>query len=423
MHFNNESLFFLQAIIIIGIPYAFWYIRVIRKIFPIVVLQILVGVLLGPSVLAKVNPHIFQFLFPEQSLAFINGISWIAVTFFGFLTGLHFDISELKGRGKTFVITGISSLLVPFMLVIVVIFLFPELYPMLAGANATPLVLYIAMGIVVSVTALPVLAAILIEMQLIKQQIGKEVLSYASVNDGVLWILVSILFILSSGSTYNGGDIVWRLVFVVFYFLFMFFAVRPLFKMLVRKNIWTGHPTNLELVMISVATLISALVGELIGIHYFLGAFLIGTMIPKEIASSLYAKKEPLIFAVLLPFFFVLTGLKTMFDFTSFQMWAMLLTITAASVIGKFIGTVVPSVTIGKSKLKHAVLLAVFMQCKGLMEIVVLTIIFQAGIINAAAFSGLIIMSLVITAMTKPLALLMQKVNKETSSQINQLAD
>lgn len=413
MQFSNEALFFIQAIILIGVPYGLWSLKIVRNIFPVVVLQVLIGILLGPSIFGKLNPHIYHFIFPQQSLAFINGISWIAVTFLGFLTGLHFDMSELKKKGRGFVATSISSLLVPFAFAIGVMFLFPQLYPMLAGKNATPFVLYLAIGIIASVTALPVLAAIIIEMKLLKQTIGKIVLSYATVNDGFLWILVSILFALVSKGTATSSFMILRFVLIVSFFLFMIFVVRPFLKTLVVRNIWTKNPTNIELVTMSVLTLTSALIGELLGIHYFLTAFLFGAIIPKEIALSIYNKKEPMIFAVLLPFFFMSTGLKTVFDFTSSQIWIIFGTITTVSLIGKFIGVVVPSILVDKAKLTQALVLGVFMQCKGLMEIVVLTLIFSAGVINAVAFSGMILMALVATAVTKPLALLIKKVNPE----------
>jgi Kef-type K+ transport system membrane component KefB len=409
MHLHPEALFLIQSIILIGLPYLLWRIKIIKNFIPVVVVQILVGILLGPSVLGNLYPEIYEFLFSKASLATINGLSWIAIVLFGFLTGLHFDINELKGKGKPFVVIGLSSILLPLILSLGAGWLLMNMFPSLIGENATNITFVLAIGIAASVTALPVLGAILVEMGLVTTKLGKTVLGFATINDGLLWILVSILLTLSSGSHGGYGDVIKTIGLTALYMVTIIFVVKPFVERLVKKNVWNIDANNVQLVGVVVMLLISALATELIGIHYLLGSFIFGALIPKDIAHALYHKKEPLVLVVLLPFFFMSTGLKTYFEVSDPQVWYLFLIVAAVSSFGKFVGTALPA-RYFKYDLKTSVLFGVFMQCKGLMEVVVLNMMLQAKIISPVAFSGMILMAVATTAATKPMALLAKKV-------------
>ena len=135
----------------------------------------------------------------------------------------------------------------------------------------------------------------------------------------------------------------------------------------------------------------------------------------KKIAHALYHKKEPLVIVILLPFFFISTGLKTFFDVTSPLIWIVFGLTSIISGLGKFFGTSIPAYFLGKFDKRTSMKLGIFMQCKGLMKVVVLSMMLQAKVISPLCFSGMVLMAVFTTAITKPLLLL---VNKQTNKKI-----
>ncbi|MFA9289035.1 MAG: cation:proton antiporter [Weeksellaceae bacterium] len=406
MHLHPEALFLLQSIILIGLPYALWRIKIIRNLIPVAIVQILVGVLLGPSVLGVLQPHVFEFLFAKESLSVINGLSWMAIVLFGFLTGLHFDIEEIKSKGVSFGIVGLASIVIPFMLAIGSAWWLYNTFPQLAGPNATQFTFIFGMCIAASVTALPVLGAILVEMGLITTKVGKSVLGFSTIVDCVLWIVISILLAISSGGGLVG--VVKTIGLTLVYLAVMIIAVKPFLDGLVKRKIWTVDPNNVQLVAVSVLLILSALATELIGIHYLLGAFIFGALIPKEIAQALYHKKEPLVLVILLPYFFISAGLKTTFDLSSAEVWVVFGLMALTSAVGKIFGTAITARFIGKYSKRESMTFGVFMMCKGMMDLVILNVILGAGIISSVTYSGMVLTAIVLATATKPLALLVR---------------
>jgi Kef-type K+ transport system membrane component KefB len=147
----------------------------------------------------------------------------------------------------------------------------------------------------------------------------------------------------------------------------------------------------------------SALMTEALGLHYLIGAFSAGLVIPKSVKNPIMARFEPLAVFVLLPFYFVVTGLKVAIDVGSGQVLLFFLLATLAAMAGKILGTTIPA-RIGGHRWRDAVHLGVLMQCKGFVEVVILTVFFDAGLISNSAFSALILMALATTALTMPMA-------------------
>lgn len=407
MHLHPEALFLLQAIILIGLPYTVWKLKFLKGFFPLVVIQICIGVLLGPSVFGRLAPDAFHFLFPKESLAVINGLSWLAIVFFGFLTGLHFDVRDLKGKGASFLSISLSSVLLPIMVGTLAGWILYYFFPELTGSRATQLTFALGIGISAGVTALPVLSAILLEMGLITKPLGKTVLGFATVTDGLLWVFVSVLLTLVSdgGNGYSG--VIKTVVLLALYMLVMLFFIRPLVLSFVKKKIWTIDPDNVQLVMVVVLLLLSALATELIGIHYLLGAFIMGALIPKEIASALYKKKEPLVLVALLPFFFIVTGLRTNADLSNGLVWIVFGIMSAVTILGKFLSTFIPAKMFNYPT-NTAMMFGGFMLCKGLMDIVVLNVLLNGDIISAICFSGMVLIAITNTTITKPFVSFLQ---------------
>jgi Kef-type K+ transport system membrane component KefB len=409
MHLHPEAQFLVQAFILIGLPYFVWRVKAVNHFFPLVVLQIFAGILLGPTVLGKLSPQAFHFLFPSSSLPFLNGLSWLAIVFFGFLTGLHFDVKELKGKGAAFVSISLSSILIPMILGFAAGWWLFHAYPNLVGPKATQFTFAFGLGLSAGVTALPVLSAILLELGMITTSTGKTILGFATMIDGMLWIFVTILLsLVSSEGPANPFGVIRTIGMLAVYLGIMLFVVKPLVASFVTKKIWTVDPNNVQLFAVTCMLILSSLATELIGIHYLLGAFIFGALIPKEIAMSLYHKKEPLVLVALIPFFFMVTGLRTNADISDISVIVIFAIMTVITVVGKLFGTTAVA-RYFKYPLNTAFLFGSFMLCKGLMDIVVLNVMLSAQVISNIAFSGMVIIAVTNTAITKPLILLLQR--------------
>lgn len=401
---SETLLFLVQAAIVIAVPYFLWTRHGVRHLVPLVVVQISVGIVLGPSILGALSPETWQFLFPPGSLANINGLAWIAVLFFAFLTGLHFDLTEIRDRSLGFSLIALSSVATPTILGAAAGYWLLGLYPEAMGENGTSFTFLCGMGVAAGVTALPVLGAVLREMHMTQTPLGQLALGCAAVNDAVLWALVAGLFALSAGGDWMHA--LYILAAAGVYVAAMHLAVRPLLERIFAHAIRHRRINERDVVVMSSLLFASAMATEAIGIHYIIGAFAFGTIMPKAVAKDVLVKFESIVTVILLPFFFIATGLKTSFDMGSTTVFVIFGVMTLASVVGKMAGTVIPAWATGHNTLRDSFGLGSFILCKGLMELVILTMLLDAGIISPLAFSGMIFMAILATAMTKPLVTL-----------------
>ena len=185
------ALFLLHAGLVIGLPFALWRMAGLRRWVPLVVVQIAVGLALGPSLLGRAAPDLWATLFPPGALAALDGLVWLGVCYFAFATGLHFDLTDIRGRGRAFAVNSVLTFLLPTVAGCAAGMVLLELVPQAAGAGAPPWAFVVGVGVAVGVTALPVLAAILREMGLTGTRLGNEALGCAAVNDGALWLVVA----------------------------------------------------------------------------------------------------------------------------------------------------------------------------------------------------------------------------------------
>jgi Kef-type K+ transport system membrane component KefB len=414
MHTTPESLFLIQSLIFIGLPFILWRIGFIRKIVPLVVVQIMLGILLGPSVFGGLYPEIFASFYNSDSLKALNGIAWLGLSLFGFLAGLHVDLKAVAKKGHGFILTSFSSLALPMALGALVAGMFVNSSARPQGIEPWAFVLGVATAI--GVTALPVLSAILIELKIIDKPLGRRVLGYAVINDIMLWVLVALITGYASAadkSDHGIGPILITAGLAAVFLLFMLTIVRRFTHYLAMTGKLTDEPSSKRLAAVVVAILVSGLVTELIGVHFLLGAFLLGAVMPKSISHGLYHSFEKFTMLVLMPYFFILTGLKTSFSLDGHVTWLFFGAATTAAVLGKVIGTTLPELLINKSTPSIALKAGTLMQTKGLMEVVILNILLQAGIINVTVFSALVLMAVVTTFLTKPLLLLIDVLLKD----------
>ncbi|WP_448202741.1 cation:proton antiporter domain-containing protein [Azospirillum sp. sgz302134] len=403
-------LFLIQAILLIAGPFLLWRLTGLKHVAPMVVIQILFGIALGPSLLGRVAPELWGALFAPASLAPLSGLALLAVVFFAFLTGLHLDVAELRGRGAAFVGVSLSSMIVPTLMGGALGLWIVGAFPAMAGPKADPALFAAGFGICVGVTALPVLGAILREMGLLEQRVGRLALGYAAVNDALLWVLITGVLAWAAGGNDGSLDGVAQVAILGFAYLGAteLFA-RPLLTRLLERIAPDGRIGDTAVVVTCAALLGSAAVTELIGLHYILGAFVAGTVMPRRLAAAILDRLEHFATLILLPFFFTLTGLKVTLDLTAAAQWWVFALATATTLAGKMLGTALPARMSGESW-ADAWRLGTLMPCKGLMEVIVLTILLEAGVLSGACFSAMVLMAVTATALTQPMTLLVGRV-------------
>lgn len=397
---SSAALFLLHAVIVIGLPYGIWRLKTVRHWVPLVVVQIATGLALGPSLFGRLAPEAWGWLFPPASLAALDGLVWLGVTFFAFATGLHFDLTEVTGRGRAFAVTAGAAFAAPSVAGLAAGFALLAVLPEAAAPGAPPWVFAAGIGIATGVTALPVLAALLREMHMLKSPLGAEALGCAAVADAALWVaLAALLALAEGGAPWQAGGL---LLAAVAYGALLWRVVRPWLAALFHHALAHGRVNERDVVVVSVGLFASALATEAMGLHAMVGAFAFGAVVPKTVARDLLAKFEPFLMVVLLPFFFIATGLKTRFDLTSGAGTVFAL-VTVVSVASKLTATALPARAFGRSW-REALGLGALVGCKGLMELVVLTVLLERGILSPMGFSGMVLMALATTALARPLA-------------------
>jgi Kef-type K+ transport system membrane component KefB len=395
-----DLIFLLQAFVVVTIPFALSRALKLSGAVPLVVIQILLGIALGPSLFGRIAPDAYRLLFNPATLGPLTGTASIAVLFFSFITGLHVDTEIFRGGSRSFAAIAAASVAVPTLLGIVGGLVIGLRHPGELGEHADLVRFSCAIGICVGVTALPVLAAILGEMDLLGDRIGDLALGIAAVNDATLWLLLAGLMTLVAG----GGkqrDILFLLLALPTYLLVMVRVVKPLLAHAVAAIMRDGTMSEAVLVMIGAAAIGSAMVTQIIGLHYIFGAFLAGAIVPRELRQTVVDRLQAMTINVLMPFFFMLTGLRILIIPSSAAFIEVLLVTTVLGMLGKVGGTAATAMMMGE-RWRSALSLGALVQTKGLMEVIVLTILLEHGIISTTVFSALTVMAVISTALVMP---------------------
>jgi Kef-type K+ transport system membrane component KefB len=384
----------LAAIRIVG-----WVFRWFHQ--PQVVGEMVAGVLLGPSVLGAIAPKVSGALFSEKSLPFINSLSQIGLVLFLFLVGLVHDPKSMKGRGATAVITSHASITIPFTLgAALAIFL----YPRLSDNSVTFTQFALFMGTGMSITAFPVLARILEERQLVNTTVGAAATVCAAVDDVTGWLVVAGVLLLVHAEQAHAPF--WVAVpGTIIYTVFMLVGARHLMRPFGTAFKKRGEMNHDLLAGILLVALASAYVTERLGIHPLFGAFLAGIAMPKDpdFVRALSHRMEDLVVVLFLPLFFVFSGLRTRIGLLSGgETWVYFIAIFAVAVAGKLGGASLAARATG-IPWREATSLGVLVNTRGLVELVVLNIGLDAGLVSPALFAILVLVAIVTTLMTTPL--------------------
>ena len=382
---------------------------------PSVIGEILAGILLGPSVLARFLPGVSAFLFAPESLGNIHILSQIGLIFFMFVIGMDLDINEVKKKFRETLFISHAGIAFPFLCGVAAAYL---TYPQYAAHTTTFVSYALFIGISMSITAFPVLARIIQEKKLTRSHLGTLSLASAANGDITAWCLLAVVIAIAQTGTFVGA--IYTIVLAAVFLLFMFFVLRPFLNII--GNIYHNKEviTKTIVAFMFFVLIISAYLTEILGIHALFGAFIAGVIMPSHIQfrKILTEKVEDVALAIFLPLFFVSTGLKTQIGLISTpEEWITCLLFIFVAVFGKIAGTTVPARLTGESW-RDSLSLGALMNTRGLMELIILTIGYEMKILSPSIFAMLVLMTLVTTFMTSPLLSFIEWAYKKKDQQI-----
>lgn len=391
------TIIFQIAVIIIAVRAFGFLFKFINQ--PQVIGEMVAGILLGPSLLGWVAPHISTMLFPPASLDYLNTISQIGIVIYMFLVGLALKPEGLKGHRHAAILTSHVSIIVPFLLGALLAFF---LYPRLSADNVTLTNFALFLGAAMSITAFPVLARILADRNMMASRVGMLAIACAAVDDVTGWCILAYVLIRTQG----GSMPVWVMVSgSVGFVVFMIYGMRPLLRGFQASYAGRGRLSENGMALLVLIVLASALATERLGIHLVFGAFLVGVMMPKENAFVRHIQErfESLTVVLLLPLYFAFSGLRmNLHSLHGGRMWLYCGIIILVAIVGKLVGSTVATRATGVCW-RDAAAVGILMNARGLLGLVILNIGLDVGVISPVLFSMMVLMALVTTFMATPL--------------------
>ncbi|KAF9089631.1 K(+)/H(+) antiporter [Mortierella sp. GBA35] len=395
---NPFPLFVIQAVIIIGLCYLL-HLGLRRLKQPRVISEVIAGIILGPSVMGRI-PGFASTIFNPNSLPYLNLVSNIGLVMFLFLVGLELDPALVLKRARFALGISFAGMALPLGVGAAVSYvLYEEL-----GPNPTvgfgQFLLFC--GVAMSITAFPVLARILAEQKLLQTKVGFLTICAGAVGDIIAWILLALVVsIINSASKITPLYVV---LLSIAWILVLVFIVRPAFNFMIRVTKSHDEPSQTMMAFTLVVTLVSAFVTDIIGVHAIFGSFLVGLIIPNDtgFADGVTKRIEDLVSVIFLPIYFALSGLKTQVGLLdNGRIWGLVILTTFVACFGKITGCTVAARVQGM-EWRESFAIGILMNCKGLIELIVLNIGYDAGVINDKVFVIMVAMCLITTCMTTP---------------------
>lgn len=385
--------------------------RLFRRIGqPAVVGEIVAGIALGPTLLGLLPGDLPLVLFPMEVRPYLNVIAQIGLILFMFIVGLEVDLTTIRERRTTAFTVSLTSVVLPFSLGILLAAYLHTHHAVFTEPDGTtvpiaflPFALFL--GAAMSITAFPVLARILTERRMHRTSTGVLALACAAIDDVLAWSLLAVVVAVGAADG-NFLSVAKILGLTAAFALFMFLVVRPLLARMVPWYEREGRLTSDMLAIVLVLLLVSAFVTEKIEVHAIFGAFILGTAMPRRGAAGLtreiLERVEQISLLLLLPVFFVVTGLRVDIGAVGLTGMFELVLILAVAIGGKFVGAYVAARSRRVPK-RQAGALGLLMNTRGLTELVILTVGVQLGVLDQNLFTLMVLMALVTTAMAAPL--------------------
>ena len=392
------AILLLQIVTIIIVARIFGFIC--KKIGqPTVIGEIAAGIFLGPSVVGMYFPEFSSFLFPVQSLGNLQFLSQIGLILFMFIVGMELDLKVLKNKAHEAVVISHASIVIPFALGVALAY---YIYQNFAPANVKFLSFSLFLGIAMSITAFPVLARIVQERGLSKTKLGTVVITCAAADDITAWcLLAAVIAIVKAGSFVSA---LYTILMAIGYVIIMLKLVQPFLKRVGDIHSNKESLSKPVVALFFITLLMSAYATEVIGIHALFGAFIAGIIMPPNMnfRNIFIEKVEDISLVLLLPLFFVFTGLRTQIGLLNDPyLWKICGLIILVAVTGKFLGSAFAAKFVGQNW-RNSFTIGALMNTRGLMELVVLNIGYDLGVLTPEIFTMMVIMALLTTFMTGP---------------------
>lgn len=379
------EVYLIAMLIIFTVPYLIWRLGKTDDFAPLVVVQILGGILLGPGVLGATFPGFYQFIFRPEVILMLNGLATWAVMIFVWIAGIELDLkSAWKNRGETGT-TAALALLTPLLVGCGAAWLLLQSGHAWMGPQAREWQFILGIGMACAVTALPILVLFLEKLGLLRTPIGQRVLRYASLDDIAIWAVLAAILL-------DWERIGRQAVFIVL-FTAIAFAVRKLLTRIPKPDRWYAG-----LIWMAFA----ALLADWAGLHYMVGAFLAGAIIDRDTFDEPQMDffRNHILIAIM-PVFFLSTGLRTEWDAGGIAVFAAAALLLIASVAGKLAGVKLAGLALGWKK-GEAGLIGWLLQTKALIMIIFASILLDHGVITNDTFTACLLMAAGSTMLTIP---------------------
>lgn len=363
---------------------------------PPVVGEIAAGILLGPSLL---GPELSEALFPLDTRPYLSLLASVGLVLFMFVVGLELDVSLIRGRGRVAGSVSVASIALPFALGVGLASFLDDLRP--GGVEFLPFALFL--GAAMSITAFPVLARILTDRGMHRTETGGIALASAATDDILAWTILAVVVGIAGGEGESHG---WLVFLAVPFALLAIFVVRPALTRLTRMYDKAGELTPTIMSIVLVGLLLFAAATEYLHVHYIFGAFLFGAILPHENAAAMrheiLIRLEQISVLLLLPVFFLISGLQVDLRGLDADNLVQLAAILAVAIVGKYVGAYLGARSAGVPHWQ-ANTLGILMNTRGLTELVILNVGLGLGLLSADLFTMMVVMALVTTVMTGPL--------------------
>ena len=387
MHFamTTSEIFLVALLIIFTVPFVIWRLGRTDYYAPLVVVQILCGILLGPGVLGSAFPQYYAFVFNSQVIGALNGISWWAVMMFVWVAGIELDLHiAWKHRRETAITAGLA-LMTPFLFGAAAGLLLLQ-WPGWIGARGTEVQVLLGLGMASAVTALPILVLFMEKLEILRRPLGQRLLRYASVDDIAIWCVLALILL--------DWERIGRQAGFLLVFATAAYGMRRLITKVPEHDRW-----YIGLIWLAAC----GLAADWAGLHYMVGAFLSGAVLDSEcFGEKAMDNFRNTILLALMPVFFLSTGLRTQWDVGGLAVFAAAALFLVASVTGKLAGVHAAGRML-KWKPGEASIIGWLLQTKALIMIIFANVLLDKQIITNETFTALLLMAVGSTMLTIPL--------------------
>lgn len=370
---------------------------------PKVIAEVIAGIILGPTAMGRI-PGFRDSIFPKPSITYLNLVSTIGLILFLFVVGLEVDIAVAKRNGRNSAIISFAGIALPFAISSGIAVPVYDNYVDKDKVSFGHFLLFICVAM--SITAFPVLCRILTATKLLDTKVGVIVLSAGVGNDVIGWVLLALTLALSGPGGGNGVSSVYILLAAVGWSILLLWPIRKGFYWAVKRSgsLETGHPTPGIMTLTLMIVFVSAFMTGIIGVHPIFGGFIAGLIIPHEggFAIGITERIEDLVTMLFLPIYFTLSGINTnLGSLNDGKAWGYVVMLCVIGFAGKFIGCALTAKLL-KYTWRESGAIGMLMSCKGLVELIVLNVGLEAGIIDEKLFSMLVLVAVVLTFITTP---------------------